>query len=337
MITNTPLSPTSRGAKRKRNGSSLVEPKPGIISQANDLELPSSIQQELDNLPDFPHRPLPAQRAFSPPQRAVTQPRSFKNQHHLALTEILHRSLREADFKRADRAFTLLLRLEHRGDTLDIRKDDNWRIAIEILLHREDGQQGAYAEGTGGPGKLAGGPDRSHRPFSRRAFADSKEFYQRLVLQYPYQRAHPKAISALTFYPAFFTLWIYQIQSQYHTARSDSTDMDMEHLSSPVSPRSRSPLSEDTKALESGGRDPCGRAIKDADEVRNRLADVLLMPPYDNDAQLLDLHAMVCTWIADLREEHISDESAIADLRAQASLSRARASQSRSKSNDGIK
>ena len=336
MITNTPLSLSSGATKRKRHGGLLVGSKSGTTSRPNDVELPDDIQQELDNLPDFPHRPVPTQRTFPRPPRAITQPRSFKNQHHLALTDIFHGYLREGDFKRAERAFALLLRFEHRGDTLDLRKDNNWRLAVEILLRRGGERQGERTEDARAMGidKLEDRPTQEDKPFSPRGFADSKELYDRLILQYPYQRSNPKAVSALTFYPALFTLCIYQIQSQYHAARSGSPGIDLDQPASPVSPRSHSPSSEDVEALESGSFGPADGAIKDADELRGRLAEVLLMPPYDNSAQLLDLHAMVCTWIADLREEHVNDESAIANLRAQAVRSRTRANESISMSND---
>ena len=57
----------------------------------------------------------------------------LKQSHVAALSQLMHRCLRQSDFIRAGRAFGMLLRTEVRGLQPDIRQQDLWGIGAEIL------------------------------------------------------------------------------------------------------------------------------------------------------------------------------------------------------------
>ena len=113
------------------------------------------------------------------------------------MTALLHKCLRNRDWPRARRALGLLMRTEISGQALDVRAGEYWGIGAEILFrHQPD------------PGKS----------WRRSGFLSAKEYYEKLIVRYPYHRASPESVNSIDFYLAMFSLWIYVVQAEREAA-----------------------------------------------------------------------------------------------------------------------
>lgn len=236
---------------------------------------------------------------------------------HLAvLNTILHRSLLEGDFVRAGRAWGMLLRSEVQGRPIDLRAKGVWGIGAEILMRR-DAQVAAERKKesrSDDPSHDDDGGDRGGRSdetwFSREGFDKARMYYERLILQYPYRRTAPQAVSSLDFYPAMFGLWIYSIQEEYRFAESRQevkraeceSDDDEQMYDVQDEPESVSPTTNRRKAARHYERleDLRKSQLQQAEQVAARLDELLLSPPYSDSHQLLRLRGMMALWIGDL-------------------------------------
>ncbi|KAF9893869.1 hypothetical protein FE257_010039 [Aspergillus nanangensis] len=227
-----------------------------------------------------------------PPQSAAHQG-NLRFQHFAALSSVLHRCLFERDFVRAGRAWGLILREEFRGIPLDVRTESRWGIGAEILFRR-DRQIADSVTGTG-PSRLC---------FTRKGFEEARQYYERLVVQHPYRKAAPHAISSLHFYPAMFGLWIFVVQEESTVTRQDIEDS---HEESP------DVMSEDEDAPSSSESHHESRQrrhhliaevrkveLDEAQKIAARIDEVLMSPPYSDSSELLQLRGMVSLWVADL-------------------------------------
>ncbi|KAF2403309.1 hypothetical protein EJ06DRAFT_553659 [Trichodelitschia bisporula] len=201
----------------------------------------------------FPHAPEPSSshvlrdakaevQSLKPPLHHVdpayyeplpyksTEPGTLRERHLAVLTAVLHHTLLRRDYRRAGRAWGMLLRSSR--DAADVRIQGRWGIGSELLLRNEDA-----------------------------GFRAARQYYERLVVQFPeaptgtprYRHAR-----AGHFYVAMFSLWIYEVTEA------------------------------GTELLE-GAR-----------SIAARMDEVLVSPPYDRNAELLHLRAMVSLWIHDL-------------------------------------
>lgn len=252
---------------------------------------------------ELPKLKPPLLRTKLPPLRQLTargkaEKPGLRKKHLDNITAILHRCVLECDFLRAGRAWGMLLRSEQNGHGMDIRKNDRWGLGAEILLKRNihslDG--GCGGEGTSGIA-IAG------QWFSREGFMNAKDYYERLVLQYPYRKAFATATNALDFYPAMFGLWLSIVQDQYKNAiksieraARDTTDDRTETSSDKCA--SPSPLLNTRKRREMARiRDD---TLQRGDEIASRINELLISPPYSDDSRLWCLQGMVALWVADL-------------------------------------
>lgn len=289
--------------------------------QAFDQELPSG---------HFPHTPFHGKAdrlaesdtrarihadlaALKPPlyvPRDVGLPSNLglRQRHVAVLTSVMHRSLLEGDYVRAGRAWGMLLRAEMNGRHMDLRTHGRWGIGAEILLRRD--AQLAQRRMTQ--------EDDDHDdgdPYSREETADffsedgldkARDYYERLILQYPYRKQNPNAVNALDFYPAMFGLWIYFVQDRHKTALSrihhsigngdrERTNEDL-HTNTPPS----SPASERSERGHARTEDVRRSTLQQAEEIAIRLEELLLSPPYSDDPTLWSLRGMVALWVGDL-------------------------------------
>nr|KMM68598.1 hypothetical protein CPAG_04924 [Coccidioides posadasii RMSCC 3488] len=166
-----------------------------IAGQPPDMELPGG---------NFPHSGLSSASGVKPATRRriesdlaqlnppVFLPGSARNslrlKHLGVITTILHRCLLEGDYVRAGRAWGLILRDEWGGHAVDVRTEGRWGIGAEILLWRDGQMAAAGAEGGGGKGGY------KTEWFSRRGFERAKQYYERLILHYPYRKHAPNAL-----------------------------------------------------------------------------------------------------------------------------------------------
>jgi len=261
------------------------------------LDTKATVEAELPTLkPPLLRTKLPPLRQLT--ARGKAEKLGLRQKHLDNITTILHRCVLECDFLRAGRAWGMLLRSEQNGHGMDIRKNDRWGLGAEILLKRNTHSlEGGYGgEGTSGI-EIAG------QWFSREGFINAKDYYERLVLQYPYRKAFPTATSALDFYPAMFGLWLCIVQDQYKNAIKsiekaargtvdDRTETSSDESASP------SPLLNLRRRHQMAGiRDD---TLQRGDEIASRINELLVSPPYSDDSRLWRLQGMVALWIADL-------------------------------------
>ena len=236
----------------------------------------------------------------------------LRQRHLAAMTTTLQRCLLEGDYIRAGRAWGLLLRSEHSGHTMDLRSNNRWGIGAEILLRRDvelarkrkDGQMSNLHE-------MAMLDQARSCWFSVDGFEKAKNYYERLVLQYPYRRAAPNAVGPLDFYCAMFGLWIYAVneqhsaelrtvrkpanRSQHHERRVDKeTDSEGESDASDIEIDLR--YSQERERVRKS-------TLQRAQEIASRLAELLISPPYTNSDMFKTLREMIDRWIRDLSAE----------------------------------
>ncbi len=232
-----------------------------------------------------------------------------RQQNLIALTAILHKCVLEGDFIRAGRAWGMLLRAEHNGHSLDLRTTDRWGLGAEIVLRR-DAQLARNKDGTGKPINTHGTEDQHHMPsdsFCSQALEQAKNYYERLVLQYPYRKAFPDTTGPQAFYIAMFSLWIYSIQRHHSLALAEHGDDALDAQCADAWALNQG----DSRSVSDGERRQHRRreAIRDdilqrANVIAARLGELTMSPPYSDDNKYLQLQKMLDSWIKDLSNAH---------------------------------
>lgn len=239
----------------------------------------------------------------------------LRQRHLAAMTTTLQRCLLEGDYIRAGRAWGLLLRSEHGGHTMDLRTNNRWGIGAEILLRRdvelarkrEDGRMSNLHE-------TAILDQARSCWFSVDGFEKVKNYYERLVLQYPYRKTAPNAIGPLDFYPAMFGLWIYAVNEQHSSElgsirkRADRTQQPERRVDEEAESESESDGGSasdiEMELRYAQERERVRKStLQRAKEIASRLAELLISPPYTNSNILINLREMIDMWIEDLSAE----------------------------------
>lgn len=276
-----------------------------------------SREQPVPRFP-FPHAPV---KSSGPPRRssqeelaavkpplyvAKTEPQdqstSLKRKHLDNLTVILHRCMLAGDWDRASRTWGLLVRTEVGGQEIDVRQHGRWGIGAEILMRRGHGKISENPAKADNPGS----DDVSmHDDFDAQkaspqlpdeGFKLAREYYERLVLQYPYTPHSQHTVNSRVFYPALFNVWVYEVQARYKRLREEAARVrrsSIQSTASDVSNRSRS-------LRDSSGQDLTRRELEDALPIADRLDQLLLSPPYDVSEPLLHLRSMMAIWLSDI-------------------------------------
>ena len=221
-------------------------------------------------------------------------------QHHLStITAILHRYLMEGDYIRAGRAWAMLLRAEQNGHSMDLRTHGRWGVGAEILMKRES----QMAQKTLAHGVFGTSSSTSNLGVKAESMEKAKEYYERMVLQYPYRKAFPNAIGPLNFSIAMFSLWIYTVKEQSTIAlmtvgssdkNNDETDAEE---NAEVQRSSASNMEPDRYREHEQVR---GDTLHSAHEIATRLDGLLVSPPYSDNARFWKLYGEILLWIADL-------------------------------------
>ncbi len=234
-------------------------------------------------------------------------------QRHLAtMTTTLQRCLLEGDYIRAGRAWGLLLRTEHNGHTMDLRTNNRWGVGAEILLRRDVEHARKRKNGRMSNIHVIAKLDQARSCwFSVDGFEKAKNYYERLVLQYPYRKVAPNAIGPLDFYCAMFGLWIYSVNEE-HSAKlgsirkhADGNQQNKRRLEDETESKSESDgASASDMEMElrySQEREHIWKStLQRAQEIASRLAELLISPPYSNSDRFKSLQEMVDMWIKDL-------------------------------------
>lgn len=223
---------------------------------------------------------------------------SVKSKHLNNLSTILHRCLLHGDFERAGRAWGMLLRTRvSGGDNIDPRNHGRWGIGAEILLHGNNERQVRVSDETENLERSA--PLQAGISlFSERGFQLAREYYERLIIQYPYRKLSPNNIDERTFYPAMFSLWVLEINEEGKCKRHQ--------LEKAINPQDATSMLEDdttiptatdvTAQLEAIQLEELTRAI----ELAERIDQLIVSPPFDKHAALLQLRGHVSLWMGSL-------------------------------------
>lgn len=294
------------------------------------------LDQEIPSItyPDFPHRDIVfrhdetpmlgeerGESAESPKKARGSQ--FLRAQHLGVLNAILHRCLREGDITRASRAWGLLLRSHVDGKPIDIRKSGYWGIGAELLMREgESHPHGSIGFGTGGQHNERSNSHQEemggyHEPDDTRwgsaaGFRKTREYYERLILQYPYLKHLPNSVDELDFLPAMLSCWIYGIQFEQQEALnklsvqekndeiifSDAEDSDTDINDFYASQARQEQQREDYLWRR---RDSIRReALTAAEEVAARIDKEVDTPTYSDSHVLLRLRGMLALYIGDL-------------------------------------
>lgn len=230
--------------------------------------------------------------------------RTLLRQRHLGvLTAIMHKCLLQGDYLRAGRAWGMLLRTEVNSKPLDIRNQGRWGIGAEILIQRDaqianmrnkslsvDAFSDLEQETESSP-KVA-------TRFSKQGFDKAKSYYESLILQYPFRKVAPHAVNSLLFYPAMFGLWIYSVQQQQRDALAISTEPHVDQESN--SDASDQVVAQQEMAPNERKELVRRSTLRQAEAIGTRLDELMVSPPYSDDAGLWKLRGMVALWTGDL-------------------------------------
>jgi len=274
-----------------------------------------------DGLPEppFPHREHPK---FKPdivqndthfPTKIDDERITLRQRHLGVLTTIMHHSLLKRDYRRAGRAWAMLLRsgpsaVQLGLTTMDLHRDGRWQIAAEVLLRRESAQSDGFGQP---PSSMLADEEltgQNLKPiFSETGLRAVRDFYNRLIVQFP---LHPSRLNtAVDFYLAMYSLWIYQVVDGARSERerlsrlSEASDIPIENFDSP---RHSESSGEEHSAAER--REIDLEEIRGARLIASRLEALLSSPPYDKDPQLLHLGGSVALWLANLVEDAGAEE-----------------------------
>jgi hypothetical protein len=298
--------------------------QPSVSS--HDINNPYRVAGWSENIPlpgsSFPHAPAVKQKTrqplsnnlqkdlaalnpplYVPPPSEQDTTQSLRRHHLGVLTTILHTSLLKHDFVRAGRAWGMILRTNIHGRPLDVRTHGRWGIGAEILMRKS-------SPDTNSQEML-----ENAKMISDQGFDAAKDYYERLILQFPFQKTNPNAISSLTFYPAMFGLCIYEIQQKCNRAleniRKSSPDMD----------HSDSELASDPDQESAVKRSE----LNSAASLAARMDELMLSPPFDTYPPLLQLRGSVALWLADLYTATAESEDDSDEYKERASTERAKA------------
>jgi hypothetical protein len=226
------------------------------------------------------------------------EPTTLRNTHLSLLSTLLHRCLLEGDYQRAGRAWGMILRTRVAGGhPVDPRNHGRWGIGAEILLHRHP-RPGPNSQPASVERQQDTPPEWHADMFSEAGFELAREYYQRFIVQYPSRRQAPHAVDERAFYPAMFSLWVLEVCEKSKRARS-------RHHKDPRRSRSRSMSidslsgqdANDTRAREEAIQ---AEELTRAMEIADRLDQLVVSPPFDKQASLLQLRGNIALWISDL-------------------------------------
>lgn len=300
---------THRKRKRDEDSSDNDSPSsssvpPPTTSSDPDEEIPLQPQKTavLDLNPLLAHLDPSWYEPSTKPNHHPCPPTQGLRETHLAnLTTLMHHMLLKGDFERAGRAWALLLRSGRLTKSIktttgflsmDVTARNRWGIGAELLLRKtqhedqvrhSDFMQGADAQS-----------EDMH--FSEEGFKAAREYYERLIVQYPvhHQRKGP---SATKFYAAMFSLWIYEASQRSKYAEQRLANRPSTSPAFGPSP----PEDGSDDGREGRLRTVKARELEDAKMIASRLDDVIAAPPLDKNAELLQIRGMVALWVGTLQ------------------------------------
>ncbi|MCJ1459472.1 hypothetical protein MMC28_009851 [Mycoblastus sanguinarius] len=229
----------------------------------------------------------------------------LRQSHLAAITSTLHRLIHEGDYVRAGRAWGMLLRAELNSHSLDLRTHHRWGLGADIILQRtaQLTKQGNAEDGTSAHDETEILDPGSSLCFGVEGFEKARDYYERLVLQYPYRKASPKATGPLDFYIAMFGLWIFTVQEQHSSGLANIRKRvgNIDHTKAEESDESGTASVSDIDLLYHWRREGVRKStLQEAHRIATRLDELLVSPPYSDDARIWKLRGRVSLWVGDL-------------------------------------
>ncbi|KAJ8064185.1 hypothetical protein OCU04_006536 [Sclerotinia nivalis] len=291
---------------------------------------------------------------------------NLRIQHLSVLVAIMMRNLGEGDMERAGRAWALLLRMQIAGKGVEIRKTGYWGIGAELLMRGAVNQQRKEwwevdAEEASGDeanidsdwepkgddkGERGGEEGEEKRYGTAEGLLKVKDYYERLILQYPYKRQFHGSVNALDFWPAMLGCEIYGIQFEHKAglrkiAKQAEKDEEGDISDSDISDEEEEMDDDDEEgdpgdkafAAHQRRQDRLHKRRKEKrweerDEVRRtalvatelvaqRMDELMTTPPYSDSKVLIRLRGMIALYIGDLcvPEKWESDEEWLGKVR----------------------
>ena len=226
----------------------------------------------------------------------------LRQQHLAAVTAVMHKCLLEGDYSRATRAWGMLLRAEHNGHSLDLRTNDRWGLGAECLLRRQP-QFTAEVEQLIRTPKMGEQHRASKTEHNMQNIQEVKNYYERLILQYPYRKASPNTTDPQDFYLAMFGLWIFSVQERRRSSivrDEKSFGRQTGTTVSGLGEGSNAPSFESDSHRHQQDEVTRQDTLERAREIVARLEGLLNSPPYSDNARYWELLGMVNLWIGDL-------------------------------------
>ncbi|KAH8709978.1 hypothetical protein GQ44DRAFT_731368 [Phaeosphaeriaceae sp. PMI808] len=288
------------------------------LLEAAQLRVAGLSSQDESDIPSspFPHVPFEAIKEHYGPcgiQREIAKPptrlyllhasssdkqnevTALRTTHLNVLSTLMHRCLLEQDYERAGRAWGMLLRTQVAGGhPVDPRNHARWGIGAEILLRRKSVVASNNNTDVSQPHRQTTNRDA----FSEQGFELAKEYYERLIIQHPNRRLTPNAVDERTFYPAMFSLWIFETCEKSRRTRREGKS-----TSPPLWSRNKSydsVLGDDQDSLHSHEEAIQIEELASAKEIAKRIDQLIASPPFDKQASLLQLRGHVGLWISAL-------------------------------------
>ncbi|KAI0132709.1 hypothetical protein BJ170DRAFT_615069 [Xylariales sp. AK1849] len=241
---------------------------------------------------------------------------SARMKHINTMMAIMYRCLHEGDIARAKRAFGLLIRTKD----VDIRLHGMWAIGTEILMregeddHTQDARVNAGADATTADGEETDiATTRPPPRWGSAANVDTvRDYLENLIHQHPYDPHLPRSTSAADFWPALFSIEVYNIDAECKRALHRLA----QEVESPPDTESEPPLSqsgsedyETQMSRREDGRKDMQWAAKDeirhgtraaAEQIATRMDQLMENAPYTAHLELLRLRGMLALFIGDM-------------------------------------
>ncbi|CAL3965271.1 unnamed protein product [Diplocarpon coronariae] len=251
----------------------------------------------------------------------------LRNQHLSVLTTILHRCLQEGDITRASRAWAMLLRMQISGRGIDIRHNGYWEIGAGLLIRSLDKKRKyAYDDEDSDAEEEVEGVEENvieRRWGSREGLEKAKNYYERLILEFPYNRQFQRSVSALDFWPAMVGCEIYGIQFEQNEGlrevekmEGNDDELDGSGDESLDSEDEDDNPDEDIFTMNQERRERIRRrraakrwierdqvrqvALAASEKIAARLDELMAIPPYSDSHTMIRLRGMLALYIGDL-------------------------------------
>ena len=184
---------------------------------------------------------------------------------------------------------------------------------------REGGTRSRAESPSGSDSGHEGPPERPQKFFTSTGFRQARNYYDRLIVQHPQQRINQPGVMAPEFYPAMLSLWVYEVCELSrrrkwelgHAApkqqRDDGGYDGVDGMDEDEGEEDEGQVRDQRRAEQLA--DIAREDLRQARLICSRLDELLLSPPYDANAYLLELRGHVGVWVGDLLVDSVPPSS----------------------------